>query len=186
MKVRYCIFFIFTLLLLISIGCAESDSTEDEDSDGNASNGAIYVTVVAVDPAEDTTTVSVGSPISVAFSSKMDRSTLTTNTADDACSGSIQVSGNDFSTCVGFFNPMASAGDTRFTVTPKSDLDYNTRYTIFRAAVQTKNHPGAFTGAKAGVIKTKSRQRNHFRENAYSLLLPQRDRFRIHPLHSHW
>ncbi|MBX5481230.1 MAG: lamin tail domain-containing protein [Myxococcaceae bacterium] len=88
-------------------------------------------TVASTDPA-DSTTVAASTAISVTFSTAMDPSTLTAQTIAGACSGSVQVSADDFATCVAFASATAtmSGGDTVATFTPAPGLLVNRTYKI--------------------------------------------------------
>ncbi|MBF0351876.1 MAG: Ig-like domain-containing protein, partial [SAR324 cluster bacterium] len=88
-------------------------------------------TVASTSPTDAATSVAVGSTISVTFSEAMKTSTLTTNTADTTCSGTLQVSSDSFSTCVQMTaSPTASNSDKTFTVTPSANLSGSTTYKI--------------------------------------------------------
>lgn len=80
-------------------------------------------TVTATTPADSDTDVSISTTISVTFNRAATTGTITANTADNTCSGSLQVSLNDFSTCVQMAAvPAASNGNQIFTVTPAVNL----------------------------------------------------------------
>lgn len=78
-----------------------------------------------------------GTTFAVTFDKSMLTTTITTNTTDTSCSGSIQISKDDFATCVQMVSaPTASAGDTVFTLTPLADLKvgvYHVRVTTTAA-----------------------------------------------------
>lgn len=111
-------------------------------SDYTTANGfttaSIYPTVVSVSPADGSTDILVSTNVSVTFSQAMNSATLTTNTADTTCSGSLQLSSDSFETCVTMSaDPSADSGDTTFTVTPASDLANETTYQIKVTTVAT-------------------------------------------------
>jgi uncharacterized delta-60 repeat protein len=82
-------------------------------------------------PADGDNEVDVGTAISATFSMAIDPSTVSTNTDDTSCSGTIQLSDDGFGSCIQMSaSPTASFGDTVFTVTPASDLSYNTAYSL--------------------------------------------------------
>jgi hypothetical protein len=92
-------------------------------------------TVVSYSP----TIIDNTSSLSVTFSEPMDNSTLSTNTSDTTCSGTIQVSSANFSTCVQMSTPtikssdnnttsFVSNSDKTFTVTPTNNLSNVTSY----------------------------------------------------------
>lgn len=82
--------------------------------------------VVSFSPADGATDIPLTSTFSVTFSKVMTVGSVTTNIADTTCSGSIQVSHDNFVTCVQMSSaPVATVGDTVFTVTPLTDLALN-------------------------------------------------------------
>ncbi|MBF0238955.1 MAG: Ig-like domain-containing protein [SAR324 cluster bacterium] len=88
-------------------------------------------TVVSVSPINGSTDVAKSTSISVTFSESMNTSTISTLTSGTSCSGSIQVSLNDFSSCVTMLTPpISSINDTMFTVIPSSDLSSLSTYKI--------------------------------------------------------
>ncbi len=88
-------------------------------------------TLSSLSPANEATEVSVSSSIAVTFDEAMKTSSITTNTADTDCDGSIQVSADSFSTCVQMdAAPVASNGDKTFTLTPASNLSNSETYKI--------------------------------------------------------
>ncbi len=116
----------------------------DPDSDGtwNALN-AVTLTMVnargtryqksfsfmisSTTPAEGATNIGLNTPIAVTFDKTMDTSSITTNVSDTSCSGTFLVSVNDFLSCIQMVGtPVSSDGGQTFTVTPSSDLPFNT------------------------------------------------------------
>jgi hypothetical protein len=90
-------------------------------------------TVSTVSPADGATSVSTNSSVVVTFSEPMFTTTLTTNTANTTCSGSIQVStvANNFASCVQMTAaPSASGDSTQFTVTPNGGLAASTQFKV--------------------------------------------------------
>jgi N-acetylneuraminic acid mutarotase len=88
-------------------------------------------TVASTSPADNSSSIQISSTISVTFSEVIDTSTITINTTNTTCSGTIQVSSDNFSTCVQISSsPTASNSDKIFTVTPSSSLSYSTTYKI--------------------------------------------------------
>ena len=82
-------------------------------------------------PSDSATSVSASTTIAVTFSEAMNTTTLTTNTSDTSCSGSLQVSSDSFTTCVRMTAaPTASNSDMTFTVTPNTSLSGSTTYLI--------------------------------------------------------
>jgi hypothetical protein len=75
--------------------------------------------VVATSPA-DGATVTVGVAVSVTFSGAMNPATLVGQASAGPCTGSVQVSLDDFTTCVALTGPQLATGDTgaTFAATP--------------------------------------------------------------------
>lgn len=98
--------------------------------------------VTATAPFDNTTGIALNSSIGVSFSHIMDTSTLTTTTTS-ACVGSLQVSSDNFTTCV----PMASAtpsffaSDTLAVIQPAASLSGTTTYKI-RVTTGARNTSG--------------------------------------------
>jgi hypothetical protein len=88
-------------------------------------------TVTGTTPA-DGGTAAATTTVTVAFSAAMNPATLTGQTALGACSGSIQVSVNDFASCVGFSAaaPVMNGSNTTATFTAQPGLLINRTYKI--------------------------------------------------------
>jgi len=88
-------------------------------------NVIVYIApaVVTTSPADGALNVSQNSPIGVVFNKPMDVTTLSAST-DETCSGTIQVSANEFASCVPMASsqPQFSAGNTIATITPAALL----------------------------------------------------------------
>ena len=88
-------------------------------------------TVSSSSPADSATSVSVSSTIAVTFSEAMNTTTVTTNTSNTTCSGSLQISSDNFSSCVQMSStPSISNSYKTFTVTPSSDFTAIKTYKI--------------------------------------------------------
>lgn len=85
-------------------------------------------TVSGLSPEDATTDVAVSTDVTVTFSKTMDESSISVNTEDSACSGTIGLSDDDFDTCIPMVSPPATSNGQSFTITPASDLSYGTRY----------------------------------------------------------
>lgn len=83
--------------------------------------------VLATSPADGAIAVDATS-LSVTFTRAMDPETITTQTAGETCEGSLQVSRDDFATCVRMTAPPASADDVTFELTPAAALASAARY----------------------------------------------------------
>ena len=113
------------------------------DSDGNASNtleitsfivnstDTTAPTLSSVSPTDNSTDVSVSTAVAVTFSEAMSTSTITTNTDNTTCSGSFQLSSDNFTTCIKMSAvPSASNSDKTFSVTPDDNLSGGTTYKL--------------------------------------------------------
>jgi hypothetical protein len=100
---------------------------------GLACNGAgtcaVPPTVLSTAPA-DGATVLATTQISVTFSLPMEMASLTAQTAAGACTGSLQVSLDNFTSCIGIWGSALSAGNTVVTLTPEPGLLVNRNYRI--------------------------------------------------------
>ena len=106
---------------------ASADSSLDAPSDaGQDAGDAGDVTapkVLSVTPSGGSSGVATKPSIVVTFSEPMLVSSLTAATSGSACSGSLQLSGDGFTTCVPLAGqPVASAGNTVFAITPAAAL----------------------------------------------------------------
>jgi hypothetical protein len=68
----------------------EDSESETTDPDNTAPE------ILSSDPADNDTNVSIYSTINITFSEKMLSDTITTNTEDDSCSGTIQITNDGF------------------------------------------------------------------------------------------
>ena len=88
-------------------------------------------TVCSVYPPDNQNGVSITENIRVTFSKAMNTTSVTTNILDTTCSGSFQLSYNNFSNCVQMSSsPSSSNYDMTFTVDPSNNLSHSTNYKI--------------------------------------------------------
>jgi hypothetical protein len=88
-------------------------------------------TVTSESPTDNTTYNSPATTVAVTFSENMANGSLTTNTSDTNCSGSFQLSSDNFTTCIKMSAaPVASDNDTIFTITPASSLSAATTFKV--------------------------------------------------------
>ncbi len=87
-------------------------------------------TISSVSPIDNSTYyISVATTVAVTFSEKMATGSVTTNTSDTTCSGSFQLSSDNFTSCIKMSAaPVASDNGTIFTITPASSLSAATTY----------------------------------------------------------
>jgi len=89
-------------------------------------------TVSSTSPSNSATSINPSTSISATFSEGMDTSTITTNTSNTSCSGSLQVStDSNFNSCLQMSSgPVASNSNKTFTITPTNYLTSITNYKI--------------------------------------------------------
>ncbi|MBE7485200.1 MAG: Ig-like domain-containing protein [Polyangiaceae bacterium] len=115
-------------------------------------------TVTATTPAPTTTGVAKGSNVAVTFGEAMQVASITTSTSGTSCTGTIQVSSDNFTTCVAMSaQPVASAGNTVFTVTPSGGLASLGAYKV-RVTTAAKDASGnalaaVYTAADAFTVR---------------------------------
>jgi hypothetical protein len=104
-------------------------------------------TVASTTPADGSAPLA-STPIAVTFSTRMDPTTLTAQTAAGACTGSVQVSLDGFSSCVAFASATAtlSGAGTTATFTPAPGLLVNRTYQL-RVTTAAKGTGGLALGA---------------------------------------
>ena len=88
-------------------------------------------TVSSVYPADNQNGVSITENISVTFSEAMNTTSVTTNISNTTCSGSFQLSYNNFDNCIQMSSsPLSSNSYRTFTVDPFNNLSHSTNYKI--------------------------------------------------------
>ena len=127
---------IVPLVLLLS-SCSESSEygkKSDYEKLGAvciASEDVIAPFVSYESPTDNTTYNSPATTVAVTFSETMATGSVTTNTNDTSCSGSFQLSSDNFTTCIKMSAaPVASDNDTTFTITPASSLSAVTTFKV--------------------------------------------------------
>ena len=106
--------------------------------------------VDSTDPVDGATNVPNNTNALIVFNRAANTSTITTNTADTSCSGSLQLSNDNFATCVQMAGPpVANGSDTAFTLSPAVPLaggtTYKTRVTTAAQDTVGNSLPSAFT-----------------------------------------
>ena len=125
MKKLYHHFYLIVLLHLLITGCGNYSSDEDK------MDGKFSPVVTSTSPSDGILSVSIDTTNSVTFSEEMSSSSVTTNTSDTSCSGTLQLSSDNFSTCVQMSSsPTASNSNKTYTATPSSRLSYGANYKV--------------------------------------------------------
>jgi|APSaa5957512535_1039671.scaffolds.fasta_scaffold49400_1 photosystem II stability/assembly factor-like uncharacterized protein len=123
-KLKQHLYLIFSIIFLIT-GCGYYSSDEDN------MDGSIHTVVSSISPSDEVSSVSTDTSVLVSFSEEMNSSSVTTNTSDTTCSGSLQVSSDNFVTCVQMSSsPTGTNSNKTYTVTPSSRLPYGTNYKV--------------------------------------------------------
>jgi hypothetical protein len=97
--------------------------------------------VAGVSPANGASDVPVSSNITVAFNVAMNPATVTLQAANGPCTGSVQISFNDFATCIG--GVISTTNNRTFTADPAADLYAceSFRVRVTTAALSAKGTP---------------------------------------------
>lgn len=137
-------FFFLILVCLVLATC--QDKLEYDNSDFSAEVETKSPSCISTAPADKATSVSIGTTIAVTFCNEMDTDTVTVNTYDTSCSGtlsgSILISSDNFSTCLKMNSvPIVTNSNKTFTVVPSSGLYYNNTYKV-RVTSEAKTSSG--------------------------------------------
>jgi Bacterial Ig-like domain len=125
---------IFIPLAICLCHCRGFDWPEEESQASGAGNPPAFA-VSALAPSDGLISVPVSSVITVNFSKSVNTTTLTYQAATAACAGnSLEMSPDDFVTCVGFAPPTWNATQRVLTMTPATALSQNTLYKVRIAA----------------------------------------------------
>ena len=125
---------------------------DGETGDGDADMG-VPPMVVETAPAPGSVGVDPDSTVVVTFSEAMLPGSITSNGAADTCSGAVQVSADDFLTCVPLATEVGAAvGDTIFTLTPLEPLKSRREYQI-RVAGFAMSAAGVEMGATYDTVE---------------------------------
>ena len=119
------------LILLIVYSCARNEDTLDKYTIAGTKGGIDTTApmIYSTSPSNSDTSVSVS--ISVTFSESMDTTSVTTNSSGTSCTGTLQVSSDNFSSCVQMSSsPTVSNSKKTFMVTSSASISFNTTYKI--------------------------------------------------------
>ena len=124
---------LLTLVLLLSSCSERSEYGEASDYEklGAGSTDKTAPTISSVSPTDNSIYNSPATTIAVTFSETISTSSITTNTSDTTCSGSFQLSSDNFTTCIKMSaTPSASDNVTTFTATPADNLSGGTTFKL--------------------------------------------------------
>ena len=126
----------FTTVLILSAiflsTCSEtSEYGEASDYEKLGADDTISPIISSISPSDNSSDVTVATTIAVTFNEKISTSTATANTSDTTCSGSFQLSSDNFSSCIKMSAaPSVSNDDKTFTITPADNLSARTTYNV--------------------------------------------------------
>jgi VCBS repeat-containing protein len=154
-----------------STNALSGDSFQLKASDGQDESTSQTMTLIFSDntgpsltlsPNHNANNVAITSSLTLTSDDALDTSSLTYNLSAGACSGSLQVSKDNFSSCVAIQTVAASGLDRTFTITLLADLDGLSTYE-FKATTdikntfnvaQTSHTTHSFTTARTALIVT--------------------------------
>ena len=82
----------------------------------NANSGSTLPSVTSTSPADSATGVIANTSVQITFNMAMDKTSITTNTDDTTCSGTVQISFDNFSTCVKMRSSITTTDNKTFTL----------------------------------------------------------------------
>ena len=122
-------------LFFIFIGCNKTERSKSQ-ATGSSSTDKISPSVFSVRPSDNSMNVGLKSSVEVSFNESMDNNSVTANLSDSSCAGTLQLSSDNFTTCVKMsgtpVTPVSSFSNYTFTVSPSDNLSENTLYKIPR------------------------------------------------------
>ncbi len=122
---------VLVILVLLLSSCSERSEYEKLGAACIATEDVTQPSVSSVSPADNSTYNSPATTVALTFSENMATGSVTTNTNDTTCSGSFQLSSDNFTTCIKMSAaPVASDNDTTFTITPTSSLSAATTFKV--------------------------------------------------------
>jgi len=131
---KFALYFIIVLILsaiFLSTCSEKSEYGEASDYEKLGATDTFSPTITELSPTDNSTDVTVSTTIAATFSEKISTDTVTTNTSDTTCSGSFQLSSDNFSSCIKMSAvPSVSNDDKTFTITPVDNLSARTTYYI--------------------------------------------------------
>lgn len=114
----------------VAAGTASITATVGAATASATVNVSALLEVASTTPASGATGVPALSTVAVTFNMAVNPATVTVQSSSGACSGSLQVSRNDFASCIGLSAPELSGGDTVATVTPAPALVFGGSYKV--------------------------------------------------------
>jgi hypothetical protein len=78
---------------------------------------SLLPSVTSTSPADASTGITANTPVIITFNMTMDKTSITTNSDDTTCSGSVQISFDNFVTCVKMRSSITTTDNKTFTLT---------------------------------------------------------------------
>ena len=138
----------FTTVLILSAiflsTCSEtSEYGNASDYEKLGADDTISPIISSISPVDNSSDVANDTTIAVTFNEKISTSTATTNLSDTTCSGSFQLSSDNFSSCIKMSAaPSVSNDGKTFTITPSDNLSGRTTYKL-KLTTSVKDANGA-------------------------------------------
>lgn len=113
------------------------DSFTLELSDGSATSATATITlsfsdasapVLTLTPSDGAGNVAVDTTFIIASDDPLDASTISYNSSAGACTGTLQISKDNFTNCIGVSSAVASNLNRTITITGAADIDHGTEY----------------------------------------------------------
>jgi hypothetical protein len=130
LKIIITVLAVSIIVILFNISCKEVD--ESQKADDNYSNyvDTFSPSVSTTVPFDRATFVTLNSEVRITFNEQMDVSSMTANQANSVCSGTIQISKNNFVSCILMGGEPITSDKKTFSVAPSIYLENATNYKI--------------------------------------------------------
>ena len=126
----------------------DNTTTDNTTTDNTTTTDTTSPTVESISPTDNQGGVSISDNISVTFSVAMDNSSVTTNSSNTSCSGSLELSSDNFSNCIQMSSsPSSSNSEKTFTIDPSDNLSRGTTYKT-RVTTGVKDSAGNTLGSQ--------------------------------------
>lgn len=120
------IILLFAGIFILSYSCSNGGGSSSSDGGGGGTTpDTTAPTLSSSVPTDTATGIATNANISLTFSEKMSGVTVT---SDSSCTGSVQLSKDDFTTCVA--GAITSSDDITYEFNPSADFDASTEYKV--------------------------------------------------------
>lgn len=89
---------------------------------GTSANNSFLPNVTSTSPADNDIGVTSNTQISITFNTTMDKSTITTNSDNTTCSGTVQISFDNFATCIKMRSSITTTDNKTFVFNPNPTM----------------------------------------------------------------